>query len=258
MFVFSKILSHVLLPPGCLLIAFIVGILLFDAKKRKAAMIVVSLATTAFFLLSIQPFSNLILRPLEDAYAPLPPIETLNPAGYAQYGLIVVLGGGSIARSPEAGSMAVLVDSGLKRAEYALALAKKLGLPLLYSAGIVYEQEGAEPESEAARRFWLSLGIKDSMILVENASRNTYENAELTRKMASGRKIFLVTSAYHMPRSVQSFKKKGIDFLPAPTDYKAARVPNVWAEYFPSIGAFKNSYFALHEYLGMAYYAFLK
>lgn len=258
MFVFSKILTHILLPPGCILIALTAGILLLVAKKRKGATILICLTTTAFFLLSFQPFASMILRPLEDAHAPLPPTEVLDPADFAQYQLIVVLGGGSIARSPEAGSKAVLVDSGLKRAEYGLALAKKLGLPLLYSAGIVYEQEGAEPESEAARRFWLSLGIKDSMILVENSSRNTYENAELTKKLARGKKILLVTSACHMPRSVQSFRKKGVEVRPAPTDYRATRIPFVWAEYFPSIDAFQNSYRALHEYVGMAYYALLK
>lgn len=258
MFTISKILTFVLLPPGSLIFALVVGILLMARKRKRASAIVLSAAAAAFFLLSFSPFADLLLRPLEDAHPPLAAVEQLNPKDYADVGLIVVLGGGSTARSPEAGSKSVLIESGLKRAEYGAALAKRLDLPLLYSAGVVYEQEGVEAESEVARRFWVSLGIEDSRILVENASRNTYENAGLTAKMAKGKKLLLVTSAFHMPRSVQSFRKRGVDFTPAPTDYHATRTSYVWANYFPSEGSFRNSYFALHEYLGMAYYSLLK
>ena len=58
--------------------------------------------------------------------------------------------------------------------------------------------------------------------MFESESRNTFENAVMTKKMVdpdpSGRWV-LITSASHMPRSVGIFYKAGWKVIPYPVDH---------------------------------------
>jgi len=103
----------------------------------------------------------------------------------------------------------------------------------------------------------LSLGVRQSHTLkphsfiVEGKSKDTYENALYTsRLLPPSSTIFLVTSAYHMPRSVRLFRHFGICPIPKKTDYKYdARLE--FQDFLPSFGGLKRLYLALHEYLGL-------
>ncbi|MGV0102568.1 YdcF family protein [Nostoc sp. DSM 114160] len=67
-----------------------------------------------------------------------------------------------------------------------------------------------------------SIGIPSEAIVQEPDSLNTYQNAVNVRKILSARgirQVLLVTSAMHMPRSLQIFQRQGINVIPAPTDF---------------------------------------
>src|SRR5438045_126106 len=69
-----------------------------------------------------------------------------------------------------------------------------------------------ETEAAHATRLWQSLGIAPERIVIEDRSRNSYENAVFTRDLVqpkAGDRWLLVTSAYHMPRSIGLFRKVG-------------------------------------------------
>jgi uncharacterized SAM-binding protein YcdF (DUF218 family) len=62
-------------------------------------------------------------------------------------------------------------------------------------------------------------------MILERRSRNTYENAEFVKDMVSpkrGERWILVTSAYHMPRSIGIFRKIGFEVEPYPVDWRTA------------------------------------
>jgi uncharacterized SAM-binding protein YcdF (DUF218 family) len=66
------------------------------------------------------------------------------------------------------------------------------------------------------------MGVPASAIIQESDSFNTYENAVNVRKILETRgirRVLLVTSAMHMPRSLLIFKHQGIAAIPAPTDF---------------------------------------
>ena len=76
--------------------------------------------------------------------------------------------------------------------------------------------------AQAGARFFTALGIDPGRIIEEGASRNTEENAQLTKELLNpqpGETWLLVTSAFHMPRSVGLFRKAGFEVVPWPTDY---------------------------------------
>ena len=68
-----------------------------------------------------------------------------------------------------------------------------------------------------------SLGIAKSRLMMERRSRNTQENAEFSKALAApkpGERWLLVTSAFHMPRSVGLFRKAGFAVEPYPVDWR--------------------------------------
>lgn len=88
--------------------------------------------------------------------------------------------------------------------------------------------EDLASEAVEIRKFLLKIGVPDSDIIVESNSRTTYENAIYTKEVLDknypNARCLLITSAWHMPRSVATFKKAGLDFDTFPVDYISERV----------------------------------
>jgi uncharacterized SAM-binding protein YcdF (DUF218 family) len=252
MFFFSKLATFFLLPPGVFFLAFLLAILLLYFGIRRAGALVACASLILFYALSTPAFSDLLIRPLEDRY---PPNRlTATGAGDLKDSLVVVLDAGNVDRSPEEALRSSLGDESIKRLVYGLRIAKTLSLPLVFSGGQPYPKRGVEIESAAARRFIAESGFQGKSYF-DDESRTTRESAKNVARLYRPASVILVTSAYHMPRSVASFEKAGLKVLPAPTDYKAARNRYSPVDFLPSPGAFGDSYRALHEYLGLVGYA---
>jgi uncharacterized SAM-binding protein YcdF (DUF218 family) len=262
----SKILQVFLFPPGLFILVTAAGFILFAAKKRRLAIILLSLSLGTMYLLSTGPVAEVLLLPLENRHPPLEggpeyAAASIPPAETAAAIPVVVLGGGAIARSPAEAYKTSPTPDALKRLVYAVRLRKALdsrtanGGPLLISGGTVYPREGAEPEAAASKRFAAALGVPESRIIAETSSRNTYENAAETKKLVPDTNtVILVTSAYHMVRSVECFEARGFTVIPAPTDYKIDRGGGTVMEKLPSMGSLQASAAALREYWGLLYY----
>ena len=70
---------------------------------------------------------------------------------------------------------------------------------------------------------------------MERRSRNTQENVEFSKAMVapkSGERWLLVTSAFHMPRSVGLFRKAGFAVEPYPVDWRVGGKSDLLA-FFP-------------------------
>lgn len=98
---------------------------------------------------------------------------------------------------------------------------------LLYQKGIIknilitggtgrIDDDGKYPEAEALKRFLLQVGVPEQDIIVEPIANNTYENALFTAEILNrdfpGEKVLLITSAFHMRRSIGCFRKQGLEF----------------------------------------------
>jgi len=241
----SKLFTVLLLPPGCFFLGLIL-LIFFVPRRFKYFMVLITLF---FYVLSIQPVSDFLLKPLEDAY---PPLSAEASGDWPQ--AIVVLGGGTIQGSPEAGTgRDTLSSDAMKRAVYAFTLRDIFPVPIIFSGGKVFEYD-QEAEAVAAGRLYESLGLPPEQFIAETESRNTWENAVETAKLGIERAI-LVTSAYHIKRGIYCFENNGITVIPAPTDYKCDRIRKYdFLSFLPSNGALNNTYIALHEYIGLLYY----
>ncbi len=252
MFLISKVLQPLLFPPGCFLVLLWFIILFIALGKRRLAIVLGGCMAAMLYLVSIAPAADMLMRPLENKYAALS-IDAVPVAD-----CIIVLGGGTVQGSPEESSAlageASLVPEAMKRLVYGYRLHVRTGLPIVVSGGTVF-RAGSEPEAAAARRLLLELGVPDDKIVTEGGSRNTWENAVNSRALlGKGKTVILVSSAYHLKRSVACFEANGMACIPAPTDYKTDRAPFNWSNLLPSAESLKTTAAALREYWGLAYY----
>jgi uncharacterized SAM-binding protein YcdF (DUF218 family) len=159
-----------------------------------------------------------VLRSLEWQYLPL----STTPAALPQADVIIVLGGSTRAAAfPR--PMAEMNEAG-DRLLYAAWLYQQQAAPrILLSGGHVpLLGLGDSPEAESMAEIMARLGIPPEALLLETASRNTYENAVETQNILAKEgvtRIILVTSAIHMPRAYRVFAKTGLTVIPAPTDF---------------------------------------
>ncbi len=240
-FLLKKIVGNFFVLPGLYLL--ILTFVLINLKKRKLA---VSLLLLLFFLIyfpSTRVGRDLILKPLEDAY-PYPK----NP----KCSYIVVLGGGITPHSPSQGGAPSVRPPVALRLYEAYKLWKSLKAPIVVSGGKVLSNQ---PESRAMKEFLITLGVPQKEVIEESKSRTTFENALYTRKIVKGKKVCLITSAYHMPRSVMIFKAFKVKILPVPTDYRGSReVGYNPLSFIPFPTYLKDSIDGFREYVGIAFF----
>lgn len=127
-----------------------------------------------------------------------------------------------------------------------------------------YGVEGSEAENMAT--ILELMGIPRKAMVLESRSLNTYENAVYTKEILDRRKIkkiLLVTSAAHMPRSLAIFKKQGINAIPAPADIMISDRELIKSQFslesrilslFPHPGNLDQTTQALKEYFGTFIY----
>lgn len=245
----SKLIESFLLPPGLfvVLLGALALWLLRWRRDRLAGMLALCVAIL-LYLFSTAVVGGLLISPLEGAY---PPPES----GEACWGdAIVVLGGGSRASSPAEGGAPALTEESTGRLVYGVRLAREMPLPLIFTGGRPLGREDRPSEAEAAARVAESLGIPPRRLLLEERSRNTWENAAFVLEEFKTRVPLLVTSAWHMPRAMYSFREQGTEPVPAPTLYRSDPAPPLPTDLLPSSGGFETSSLALHEYLGLLYY----
>ena len=117
-------------------------------------------------------------------------------------------------------------------------------------------------ERESTLPLLLDFGVPESAILIEDKARNTEENAKFVEKILEPRntqntrkKILLVTSAWHMRRSVLMYRKyaPSLEIIPAAADYEATvntGRPFCFRDVWPDANyLFCNSYI-FKEYIG--------
>lgn len=243
MFVIKKMIAAFVLPPGIMVLAL--GGLAFYLRRRcrPAALICAALAAGVWGG-TTKAFSELLLRPLESAYS-----TPARPQG----DVIILLCGGFMGGGNPYSASERLAPGTLERAAAAYKLHKDTGLPVLISGGAPFSPE---PESEATAAWLGELGMKSKDILTEVRSRDTEENAAYSLKICGEKgfkKPLLLTSAYHMPRSVLLFKKAGAAGLTPFPVAKRAGGPLYLRDWLPG-GGITETRLAINEYLGLAWY----
>ncbi|KPF70098.1 hypothetical protein IP84_03255 [beta proteobacterium AAP99] len=158
---------------------------------------------------------------------------------------IVVLSGGRSFNAPEYGA-AQPDRTTSARMRYAARLARSSGLPVIPTGG-GRARYGAPVGELMAQSFKQDYGIE--VAAVEGAAVDTRENALRTRSLKpEWRTVVIVTSAFHMPRSVRAFEAAGFTVIAAPTDYRAEPIDSLYS-WIPNQRALLTTQLAFQESL---------
>jgi uncharacterized SAM-binding protein YcdF (DUF218 family) len=114
-------------------------------------------------------------------------------------------------------------------------------------AKILYSGGGAE--AQLGKKVLMRLGIERERIIIEDRSRNTAENARLSKIVAAPKqseKWLLVTSAYHMPRAMGAFRAVGFPVQADPVGLPRSKPDDE--------GGREQAVLALKEYIALFAY----
>ncbi len=128
---------------------------------------------------------------------------------------------------------------------------------IVVSGGIGALLLPGEADADTALRLFTALGVSPQRLILENKSRDTYENALFSKEMVQpgpGETWLLVTSAFHMPRSMALFRKAGFDVLPWPVDYRTAGDEGVGLFTDNAIDSLQATTLGLREWIGLVAY----
>ena len=246
--VFLRLLQPIFL---CLILLLIA----FAFRKKRVGQISFWLALVVLMVCGNQWVVEGLARRLEWRYLPANTVPLAD--------CIVVLSGGILSRVPPRPT--IELGDGGDRVIYGAFLYRAGKAPVVICTGDAATGDvRVRPESEDMAELLESLGVPKEAIVTETKAKNTHEHATQlypVLREKGFKRILLVTSALHMPRSMGVFKKlcPGILFVAAPTDFRVAEpVAAPWYHgltgLIPTPDHLSQFTYVLHEYLGITYY----
>jgi len=258
LYIISKLVGFLAQPSTLIWLLLAIGLVRARSLRPLVRRNGLRMAWIATFLLAaagLSPIASWVMWPLEARF-PIPQI----PDGSRDYAGIIVLGGAEDG-SNSTGRGQLHVNEAGERITTASTLAMRLPQArLVFTGGVGAILSSPPGGAIAVRDYWLSIGIPASRILIEDKSRNTYENATLTHALLApkpGERFLLVTSAAHMPRAMGIFRRIGFDVVAYPTDFRV----NLQEEPFQTFNDFpaglKRLDEASKEWIGLVAYRLL-
>jgi uncharacterized SAM-binding protein YcdF (DUF218 family) len=253
----SKILPLFVYPLGLTFLLTLTA-LIFHRHVRLSRLIL-GAAVLVLWMSSTSWISLSLARSLEWRYLP--------QENYPIAELIVVLGGGTEPSQPPR-PMTEINSAGdrVLYAAYLYHLGKAEHL-LLSGGNLDYIGSRLVTPAEDMAELLAMLAVPSEALLLQPYSRNTYEDALFSAQMAEDmgiKRVLLVTSALHMPRSVALFEAQGLEVIPAPTDFNVTEASwqalttlnptNQLLGLFPTVGNLGLTTASLKEYIGMLAY----
>lgn len=246
MFGLSKILGFFALPSNFLFALALAGILLMATRWRRLGQGLAAGAVLGLAVFGFSPAGNLLIHPLEQRF---PAWQSGGPAPDG----IVVLGG---AVSPDVSQRRG--QPALNEAAERMTAVAKLARDYP-NAKIAFTGGSGSLFSEASEAHFVadlfeSFGISRDRLVLEDRARNTHENAVFTKRLVDpkpGQRWLLVTSAFHMPRSVGLFRRAGFAVEAYPVDFRTRGRDDLTTPFGSLAAGLARSDAAMHEWAGL-------
>jgi len=245
----SKIAWFFVTPSNLLTTLTIAGLVLMWLGRATVGFRLAAGASAALLLAGLSPLGNALILPLESRFAAASPPAVTG---------IIVLGGTYDSEVTNQRGQMALNESGERILALGDLARRYPQARIIYSGGGSSFTPDTTPEATLVERTAPALGLDPARIEYERASLNTYENAAFSKVMArpqADETWLLVTSAFHMPRSMGVFRQVGFDVLPYPVDYRTAGT-NSLLRPFGFVGeGLRRTDIAAKEWIGLvAYY----
>ncbi len=247
-YILSKMLWYVLRPSVLPLLLSWLGLGLIRVRRSTVGYRTLVAGLGCYALILLLPLDSLALLPLEDRFPR--PVEPAHIDG------IIVLSGAIEPRLSRDRGIVSLSGAAERMTETVALALRHQQARVVFTGANSDIIPGGPTEAEWASPLFLALGLDPARLIVENESRNTYENALNTWRMIHPlptERWLLVTSASHMPRSIGVFRRIGWNVVAWPVAYRSGHSLRTWmAPTMPErLGSLD---LAAHEWLGLLAY----
>ncbi len=249
-FVLSKTLGYLLLPTNFLIAIGVVGAVLMATRFASLGRKLVIATVLLLVICGLSPLGKALLYPLEQRF------PQWDATRGAPDGIIIL--GGSIEPDLSVAHGTPVVRGAPDRIIAAAALARHYpNARVVFSGGSANLISNDAREADFAGSIYESLGVDKSRLIMERQSRNTQENAEFSKALVApkeGERWVLVTSAFHMPRSVGLFRKAGFAVEPYPVDWRVGGRDDLMTLSHVTVEGLARSDLAIREWMGLIAY----
>lgn len=254
-FILSKVFWTVLNPGNLILFGLLAGCLGLLSpwqRLRRWARALLGLTVAAVLIIAATPLGDWLLTPLEARF----PAPVAMPA---RVDGVIALGGAIDTRISASRGRPELTLYADRITTFAALARRYPDAKLIYSGGSASLRDQVHKESDYARALLWDLGLDPERVIFEREARNTHENALNAKNLAKprdGETWLLVTSAFHMPRSVGVFRRVGWPVISYPVDYFTA---STGERHFGVnlLGGLQRTSTGLKEWIGLAVYRLL-
>lgn len=248
-FVVSKVLGFLAVPSNVLVVAALFGGLLLTRWRRLAMTLLIG-GVLMLAVVGLSPLSNVLLLTLTDRF------PAWQAGGSDPDGVIVL--GGAIDPEVSLARNEIEVDASAERVLALLELSRRFpNARIIFSGGSANIFMDPVAETRIAKELLARFGMSGDRFIFENVSRTTYENARNTYALVKpkvGERYLLVTSSFHMPRSVGAFRAVGFEVEAYPVDWRTRGWADAALPFDRVSGGLSRADVALHEWSGLVVY----
>ena len=229
------------------------GLALYQLRtgRLRACKRAIAVSLGILFAGGVLPLGAIMILPLEERFARPPLGADVHIDG------IVVLGGAENAQITHVRKTPAFNDAGERMTE-TMSLARRFpNARIVFSGGSGELIKPTGSNAAAAEMIFVEQGLDRTRLVLEGESRNTQENAAFTKaliKPRPGERWMLVTSAFHMARSMGCFRKVGWEMLPWPVDYRTSGREDYFYPVSVPTDGFRLVDLALKEWIGLVAY----
>jgi uncharacterized SAM-binding protein YcdF (DUF218 family) len=247
-FVLSKAVGFFSVPSNVIASLSLVGLVLMVFRRRSGA-IVSAVASIALVTAALSPLGNMLLTPQEQRFPEMKfPDQGIDG--------IIVLGGSYDSQSHGYLSTIVLEEDTEPMAVMVELARRYPKAQIIFSGGTDPSNPGPS-EAAIVKQYFVSFGIAADRILIEERSLTTEENARFTANLihpTPSSRWLLVTSAYHMPRAVGTFRKAGFNVSAFSVGLRTHGWQDMWRPASTAADNLRRVDIAVHEWLGLLFY----
>jgi uncharacterized SAM-binding protein YcdF (DUF218 family) len=246
----SKIVWFFLTPSNALVTLALAGLLLMRTKRAVLGARLTIAGVSGLLIAGLSPLGNALILPLEERF------PSYRDDGAPVTG-IIVLGGTYDTEATNARGQMALNETGERLIALGELARRYPQAKLIYAGGGSEFTPDTTPEATLVENTVHQLGIAPGRILYDRRSLNTYQNAVYAKKLARpkpGQRWLVVTSAFHMPRTMGVFRAAGFAVVPYPVDYRTAGAVSLLRP-FAFVGeGLRRTDIAAKEWIGLLTY----
>jgi len=249
-FFLSKLIWLLISPDSLLLILILVALVFLYLGNQQLAKKLLSIVSGLFIIIAFFPVGEWLLYPLESRFQ-------TNPVLPDKITGVIVLSGAEDTELSNRWQQVELNNAAERNLAFLTLAQQYPKAKLLFTGGSGSLIEQNHKAADVAEKLFKQLGVDTTRIIFERESRNTYENAinsKKTVKPVKSETWILITTSWHMPRSVGIFCKAEWPVIPYPVDHQTNK-DNLFRISFNLSNNLQTLKTAIKEWLGLfAYY----